>query len=771
MQRLREVGFHLHLTRAGGGPGGPAERGEKIGARVAVGNLGGPRAQRQPLELVLGAGRRGHDVEQHLGPDPPQLRLREVLLVVRVGFVGTGRPLVGVRRADLADEFLEVILRLDQALRQSLKESLVRRRIAHPHVVDFVDDTPAEEVGPDDIRQVAAEVRVVGGGEPRGEHLAAILAGVRGALEVGSRTAEEGRGHDPPAHRVFHVAAAGVEDDRLPRVFSLLAADLGEEVGEAVVVVHRPAVEGMVVALGALDPHPHEDLGHVLRGLERVPFVLEVVGGGVGEGAPLRREEFADEDVDRRVGLDPVLEPTGVEEHRLVADLVLDGADHHQLRPLHHPLLDELLSLEQLVDEVGPLVGVGARHEGVVFVRRGEHTADVEAGPPKKLFVAARPRRVDPQRVQLGVDELVDMVRHRWGGPFEGEVLRQRDHLRAHRMGREAGHHEGLAAAAGGDEPRGVDLRRAIVVREKDRQRRHVAVGAVGILREHGELLRGVRPVEHGLAGVEFDGHDRGRRTRIILRASFEPLLQGGVVGVVGPESGAARVGHGGGRLGEQQTLGGEGEVDPPSTDLAGESVVVGLGVEAEEREPEAVFAAGRAVATAGVAAVSHEDRHHIAAETQVGGEAGMFDVHRHRACLVGEGDRERGVAVGKRLEHAAVEAGLGCIRDGERRLGGDVAGDPARFDRLHDERLAVAGIREVDGRRVDTQGGNGRGRFGRDDSRPHERHAHCRDVAHLHRTPHFAAAGFTILSSVLPPLIRACSPPTGVITSTNTLL
>ena len=39
------------------------------------------------------------------------------------------------------------------------------------------------------------------------------------------------------------------------------------------------------------------------------------------------------------------------------------------------------------------------------------------------------------------------------------------------------------------------------------------------------------------------------------------------------------------------------------------------VGVEAEEREPEAVLAAGRAVATAGVAAGLHEDRHHVEPE------------------------------------------------------------------------------------------------------------------------------------------------------------
>ena len=76
--------------------------------------------------------------------------------------------------------------------------------------------------------------------------------------------AEELRLHHPAADRVVDLAAARVEDDRLAIVLALLAADLREEGGEAVVVVLGPAVERVVVALGALDPHAHEDLGDVL---------------------------------------------------------------------------------------------------------------------------------------------------------------------------------------------------------------------------------------------------------------------------------------------------------------------------------------------------------------------------------------------------------------------------------------------------------------------------------------------------------------------------
>ena len=80
------------------------------------------------------------------------------------------------------------------------------------------------------------------------------------------------------------------------------------------------------------------------------------------------------------------------------------------------------------------------------------------------------------------------------------------------------------------------------------------------------------------------------RRERLVeLAVRLEPLAAGVLDGADG--------------LLEQRAVGGHGQVDPPAAHLAGQAEVVALGVEAEEREPEAVLAAGRAVAAPGVAA------------------------------------------------------------------------------------------------------------------------------------------------------------------------
>ena len=91
---------------------------------------------------------------------------------------------------------------------------------------------------------------------------------------------------------------------------------------------------------------------------------------------------------------------------------------------------------------------------------------------------------------------------------------------------------------------------------------------------------------------------------------------------------------HGADGLLQQRALGGHGQVDPPAAHLAGEAVVVAVGVEAEEREPEAVLAAGRAVAAAGVAAGPHEDGHHVEPEADRRVDRRLRDLDRARVTV-----------------------------------------------------------------------------------------------------------------------------------------
>jgi len=214
-------------------------------------------------------------------------------------------------------------------------------------------DADAEEMGPDDVGDVAGDPRVVGSRQPLGDRLAAGAAG-----EVRVRAAEEFRGGVLFGDGVLEFAVP-IEHDAFAGVLGGFAFHLGEKRCEAVIIAHRPAIEGMVVALRALDAGAHEHLRHVLGELEDVFLDLIVVGGRVGEGAALGGQQFADELVERGVGGDALAEPLVVVESGFVGHLlrtVVEGADLHQLRPFHHPHLGELLAAEQLVHKLGALV-------------------------------------------------------------------------------------------------------------------------------------------------------------------------------------------------------------------------------------------------------------------------------------------------------------------------------------------------------------------------------------------------------------------------------
>src|SRR5438309_592652 len=88
--------------------------------------------------------------------------------------------------------------------------------------------------------------------------------------------------------------------------------------------------------------------------------------------------------------------------------------------------------------------------------------------------------------------------------------------------------------------------------------------------------------------------------------SSSMKLLRGGTAAAVGDRAGG---------LEQQQAVVGGGEEQAPAAALLDQGVVIEGGVEAEQRQFEAVLAQGLAVAAAGVAAELGEDRHHLVTE------------------------------------------------------------------------------------------------------------------------------------------------------------
>ena len=72
------------------------------------------------------------------------------------------------------------------------------------------------------------------------------------------------------------------------------------------------------------------------------------------------------------------------------------------------------------------------------------------------------------------------------------------------------------------------------------------------------------------------------------------------------------------------------GQINSAAADFACDPLIIAISIETEQRQPEAIFPAGRAVATAGVAAGFGEHRHHIEMKTDRPIGDGIFHHQRH---------------------------------------------------------------------------------------------------------------------------------------------
>ena len=167
----------------------------------------------------------------------------------------------------------------------------------------------------------------------------------------------------------------------------------------------------------------------------------------------------------------------------------------------------------------------------------------------------------------------------------------------------ETGHDEGLAASGRCHNPVLVNRRRVVVVRQKQRQRSNIAVGAVRVFRTGDEPLLSAFPFEHGFGRIKLDRFAFGHLAAIVRRAGSNPLNQRLVIFAIGVEPLAARVRNRPDRLLDEQALFGNGEIQPPRADFTRQSEMIAIGIEAKQREPKTIFAACRPVAASCIAA------------------------------------------------------------------------------------------------------------------------------------------------------------------------
>src|SRR4029078_12333450 len=157
-----------------------------------------------------------------------------------------------------------------------------------------------------------------------------------------------------------------------------LAADAGEERGEAPVVVLAPFLVRVMVALRARDPLTQEDLRHIVGELLRrlhllVPDDRRIAGLVAGRG-----EQIADESVERRVARERRADPLVERERALGPAVLATAADAEDVGPLVREIVAVLGPIQKRVDESIAFSGVGISDESSHLLRCGARHATVE---------------------------------------------------------------------------------------------------------------------------------------------------------------------------------------------------------------------------------------------------------------------------------------------------------------------------------------------------------------------------------------------------------
>ena len=253
--------------------------------------------------------------------------------------------------------------------------------------------------------------------------------------------------------------------------------------------------------------------------------------------------------------------------------------------------------MDQPVDQAGALILASVLQKGAVFFDAGQCAGEVQGGAAQKGLVIAQFGGQQAELLQTVVDDGIELGLRRRIGPPVVFVCRQHDHFGADGEAVEAGEDEGIASCAGGHEAVFIDLRGAGIVHAEQREIGHVAYGAVRIARRDLGLLRADFAIEdHAIRGQrDFDWQGHG--FVVVGCAGLNPAQQRLVVDGVLGEQASTGVRHFALGLQENQTLFGNGHVDPASHIFLGEAEVISLGIVAEKRQHETILPARGAMA------------------------------------------------------------------------------------------------------------------------------------------------------------------------------
>ena len=259
---------------------------------LRIGQSGGAGAFGHAGDVWHAAGDGEDAVKEHLGGQAAGFGVAVVRFVVLVPFVGAEAEIVGAAGGDEFHQVTHVEAALDEFVREVLQQLGIARRIAGADVVERLDDAGAGEVAPDAVGVAHGEVVVLRAGHPGGK----LVAASRGGLADEFGVIRHFRCDGFVRAEVEHIAVFFVGDDFIQRLrafdggaadggsFGLRIAfevDLGKVGRGFVILIHRPLLEGMVVALVAVESRGQKEVRGVLDEFLRCAHRFEVSGGGI----------------------------------------------------------------------------------------------------------------------------------------------------------------------------------------------------------------------------------------------------------------------------------------------------------------------------------------------------------------------------------------------------------------------------------------------------------------------------------------------------------
>ncbi len=248
-------------------------------------------------------------------------------------------------------------------------------RVGRPQVIDRLDQAASEHRGPEPIDHGAGKIRVFVCRQPVGECDAGIIVRIEGSA----------------AGKTWLGGLSGARmRDRAPSQHPDVATSVNprKNGGQAVVIVLRPAVERMIVAVGTADPDTHEDPAHIFGLRPRVVHHPVEIGGAEFMRIALGGQKNPREIIQRRASTNLLAQP-GMKRpghFRLSAS----RANLKQSGEPERPVIGELVGLKQSIQKPVALFGRLVREEVANLVGRRQTPRQIQPHPTQECYVISR---------------------------------------------------------------------------------------------------------------------------------------------------------------------------------------------------------------------------------------------------------------------------------------------------------------------------------------------------------------------------------------------